>query len=227
MLSVFKRITGLKLNRDVAEALNISQANLSNRLKRGTVGGLFLDYLDQQGIEQKGIREIISKQREADQKGKEENCELHSWTRLDWLQAVRHHASTEELSEARGISSNTSRTIIRNCGQQDYLFAKEWIDNAVSSPEAALLFTVEGEAMLPTIRDRDIVMIDTGATALRDGMVFAIKVDSTVLVKRLSIRPGNEVQVISDNREEYDPYIIDLDSLNIIGEVVWLARQLP
>jgi len=75
---------------------------------------------------------------------------------------------------------------------------------------------VFGDSMSPTIQDNDTVMIDTGRKDIKEGGFFAIRFDHTVMIKRMSFRPGGKIQIISDSRE-YQPYEADAKDIHIIG----------
>ena len=78
--------------------------------------------------------------------------------------------------------------------------------------------------MASILLDRDFVMIDTGRTTIYDNLIYAIRVDDTVMVKRLRHRMGNQIQIVSGNREEYDPYQAKREEINIIGQIIWSCR---
>ncbi len=79
--------------------------------------------------------------------------------------------------------------------------------------------------MEPSLREGDIVVIDKGRTEIQDGGLFAVRMDGTLLIKRLSPRPGEKMKVISDNRE-YDFYEIDRSSIEIAGQVALIIKKL-
>ena len=92
-----------------------------------------------------------------------------------------------------------------------------------------VLMHVTGDSMHPTIWDGDMVMVDQSKTVPVDGRIFAMGIDSGIVVKRLVLMPG-KVKLVSDNKE-YPPLEVDLrgdlaDSFRIIGQVIWFAREL-
>lgn len=105
-----------------------------------------------------------------------------------------------------------------------YAFRKSWLRRIASSIKSLVLMRVQGRSMDPTIQDGDTVMIDTGRQVIKEGLLYALRFDSTVMIKRLSFRPGGRVQVISDNRQEYDPFETDLKDLHVIGQIVFFCR---
>lgn len=105
-----------------------------------------------------------------------------------------------------------------------YAFRKSWLSRVATSVKNLVLMRVHGRSMDPTIQDDDTVMIDTGRRDIREGMIYALRVDSTIMIKRLSFRTGGKVLVISDNRQEYEPYEAAIKELFIIGQIIFFSR---
>jgi phage repressor protein C with HTH and peptisase S24 domain len=106
-----------------------------------------------------------------------------------------------------------------------YAFRKDWVRRVASGPKDMVLMRVVGDSMAPTIQARDTVMIDTGRKKIIEGEIYALRYDHTVMIKRLSFRPGGKIQIISDNRE-YQPYEADIQDIHIIGQVIFFSRVL-
>lgn len=105
-----------------------------------------------------------------------------------------------------------------------YAFKKSWLNRVATSAKNLVLMRVHGGSMDPTIQDADTVMIDTGRRNIREGMIYALRVDSTIMIKRLSFRTGGKVLVISDNRQEYESYEAAIKDLFIIGQIIFFSR---
>ena len=89
------------------------------------------------------------------------------------------------------------------------------------------LTTIEaaGDSMHPTIRDGDLLVVDTDNNEIQDGRIYVLNIDGLLAVKRLQILVGGKVVLISDN-ERYQPQIItpsERDPLRIVGRVVYQA----
>jgi len=106
-----------------------------------------------------------------------------------------------------------------------YAFRRNWLSRVASSAKNLVLMRVSGDSMHPTIQDNDTVMIDTGRLYIKEGMLYALRFNSTIMVKRLAFRPGGRIQVISDNRQEYDPFETDVKNLHLIGQVIFFCRS--
>ncbi len=107
-------------------------------------------------------------------------------------------------------------------------FQARWIKGLCSGdPQALSVLRIEGDAMHPTLSHGDPVLIDTadGANSLRDG-IYALR-SGGVTVRRLTRNPATGgIAIGSDNPawpswEECAP-----GSLDIVGRVIWVGREL-
>ena len=105
-----------------------------------------------------------------------------------------------------------------------YAFRKNWLSRVASSTKNLVLMRVMGDSMSPTIQEDDTVLIDIGKKSIKEGMIYAIRFDSTVMIKRLTFRPGGRILIISDNRHEYESYEADMRDLHIIGQIIFFCR---
>jgi phage repressor protein C with HTH and peptisase S24 domain len=76
---------------------------------------------------------------------------------------------------------------------------------------------VKGDSMAPTIKNGDTVLIDTARRNVYDGNIYALRLDQTIAIKRLSLLPGNRIMILPDNKAEYPPYYAELKEVNVIG----------
>lgn len=107
-----------------------------------------------------------------------------------------------------------------------YAFRKNWLKRISTSPKNVVLMEVQGNSMAPTILDKDTVMIDTGRLEIIEGMIYAIRLDQTIMIKRLTHRPGGIINVISDNKEEFETYQANRKDVHIIGQIIFFSRDL-
>jgi phage repressor protein C with HTH and peptisase S24 domain len=91
-------------------------------------------------------------------------------------------------------------------------------------PASAKVIYVKGDSMEPLMSNGDQIMFDTSRTAIRDGELYVIRVDTDEMVKRLHKRPGDRVVVQSEN-PAFAPYEVALSdsAFAILGQVVWRA----
>lgn len=108
-----------------------------------------------------------------------------------------------------------------------YAFRREWLTSK-GSVESMRLMRVTGESMKPTIEDNDVVMVDFSQSDVLAGRIYAVRIDDEIVVKRLERKPGKLV-FVSDNRSNYEPLELDLSeyaNVEVLGRVVWMAREL-
>lgn len=108
----------------------------------------------------------------------------------------------------------------------DYLsFQTKWLSQK-GSANAMVAMEVFGQSMEPVIREGDTVLIDQSQTRIIAGAIFAVGVDDTILVKRLEKHP-NRLVLCSDNKD-YEPIYLnyeDMDTIRVIGKVIWSCRE--
>jgi phage repressor protein C with HTH and peptisase S24 domain len=111
---------------------------------------------------------------------------------------------------------------------RELAFRRKWLRfRGFHEQDLALVFA-KGDSMEPTISDNETVMVDTSERKLRDGHIYVIRNGDHLLVKRIQTLWNDGVQLLSDNKE-YPPQEIsssDLDSLEVIGKVVWVGKDL-
>ncbi len=106
--------------------------------------------------------------------------------------------------------------------------ATEWlrIQAPYANFSALNIITAEGDSMLPTFRDGDLVLIDTSQKTFRSDSVYAFVKDNDIYIKRIQ-RIGNGIRVISDNSDLYKPFEItgsDLETVKIIGRAYCIGK---
>jgi hypothetical protein len=108
-------------------------------------------------------------------------------------------------------------------------FDERWLRSLSGSPAEDLsIIRVEGDSMAPTLNDGDDILVDRAGCkeALRDG-IYVLRVDDSLLVKRLAIHPlGRSVTVQSDNPAYPDWPDCGLDDVHCIGRVIWAGRKI-
>jgi len=127
------------------------------------------------------------------------------------------------MAEAQ-LSAGGGCFVISENMEEYYAFRKNWLSRVATSPENLVLMRIHGNSMAPTLEDNDTAMIDIGRRDIKEGMIYALRVDHSVMIKRLSFRVGGKVLIISDNRTEYDPYEAEMKDLHVIGQVIFFCR---
>lgn len=105
-------------------------------------------------------------------------------------------------------------------------FRKDWITHK-GKPENMSLIKVDGDSMIPTLLNGDLVLVDHGKNYIASqGGIYAISVNHEIMIKRVQpVFPNGKLRVISDNKQ-YEPYEIESDKVRINGKVIWFARDM-
>ena len=106
-------------------------------------------------------------------------------------------------------------------------FDEAWLRKLGVEPRNVSLIRVEGDSMQPVLNDGDDIMVDKGAALkpLRDG-IHVIRIDGTLMVKRLARAPGGRLSVLSDNPAYPSWPDRDPAEVQVVGRVVWVGRRL-
>lgn len=105
-----------------------------------------------------------------------------------------------------------------------YAFRKDWLSGAASSWDNLILMPVRGPSMEKTIFDGDVVMIDTGRREIIRDLIYAVRIQETIAIKRLQRLPDSRIRLISDNTD-YPPEEVLPNEIQVLGRIIWLARD--
>lgn len=109
-------------------------------------------------------------------------------------------------------------------------FEEAYLRSLGVSPRFARLLEIAGDSMLPTLADRDQVVVDTSIDDVRADALYAVVFGGAVMVKRLQIQGDGSVLLKSDNRSAgYDDHRIpasDLHDLHVVGRVCGQFRRI-
>ena len=103
-------------------------------------------------------------------------------------------------------------------------FRRDWLHREGLHAHALVLLQVAGDSMEPSLRDRDVILVDRSDRAVRSDRVYVIRVDGEAFVKRLR-RDGDSIRVLSDN-QAYLPWLRHRDEIAVLGRVVWFGRKM-
>lgn len=111
----------------------------------------------------------------------------------------------------------------------DFLaFQESWLRARNIHPKYARVLTTKGDSMEPTIRDGDVLLVDTSIDRIRDNSIYIVVFDGFVLVKRIHGRSDGSVMLISDN-ERYPPETVlahEVPNIHVAGRVMWFGRSI-
>lgn len=107
-----------------------------------------------------------------------------------------------------------------------YSFENDWLQRKGESVQMVLM-DVFGHSMNPEIKDGDTVLVDQSQKDVIAGAIYAVGIDDTIMVKRLEKHP-HKLVLLSDNKE-FSPIFLspeEMNSIRIIGKVLWVCREL-
>ncbi len=106
-------------------------------------------------------------------------------------------------------------------------FDPAWMRAIGANPATHRVILVDGDSMEPSLSDGDQIMVDRAAATapLREG-IHVIRMDGTLMVKRLARAPGGRLSVLSDNPDYPDHSGLDPADIAILGRVVWAGRRM-
>ncbi len=111
----------------------------------------------------------------------------------------------------------------------DYLaFQESWLRSRKINPSCARVLTAKGDSMEPTIRNGDVLLVDTSINYIQDNTIYVIVYGDILLVKRVHSRLNGTLQLISDN-PLYPPEEVtagEIEQLHVAGRVMWFGRSI-
>jgi len=110
-----------------------------------------------------------------------------------------------------------------------FSFKEDWVKNFLGVPQKDLaLLSVKGDGMSPSLSDGDVILVDLRSSRIEDSGIYVLEFDDALLVKRIQRKFDGSVVVISDN-PLYEVEVLEkdrVDSLKIVGRVVWAGRKM-
>lgn len=103
-------------------------------------------------------------------------------------------------------------------------YRASWLRARGVDPKRARRFRVSGNSMKPFLFDGDTVLINTAATDITDGKIYAVRFGNKLLIKRVSQRIDGSIVLTSEN-PEYRPEVIEpataeAEQFAVIGKYV-------
>lgn len=89
-----------------------------------------------------------------------------------------------------------------------------------SNAKELVALTIHGRSMEPYISDGDVVLVDRSRTKPVSESLYIISIEEEVYCKMLQVLPGGVIRVKSFN-PTFEPFEVQRDQLNIIGQVRW------
>lgn len=143
------------------------------------------------------------------------------------LPKSEHMVSVRRLSVE--AAAGLGRMIDGEYAVGKFRFERFWLSQiSHARPEELSIITFVGDSMAPTLNDGDDGLVDhsTAGRRVRDG-IYVLRRDETLMVKRLAVAPrAGTVTIVSDNPAYPTWPDCPIDSIDVLGRVVWIGRRL-
>jgi phage repressor protein C with HTH and peptisase S24 domain len=106
-------------------------------------------------------------------------------------------------------------------------FARSWLRSMMSGSFGELFVARgDGDSMEPTLKDGDIVLIDSSQQTIRaQDRIWAVVYGDLGMIKRVRRTPAGSYLLMSDN-PTVPPVECHDGEMNVIGRVVWIGRRI-
>ncbi len=139
---------------------------------------------------------------------------------------------TAALADGPGVEMLGSR-FVRVCREDPadpgfVLFETAWLATLTAArPDQLVLLPVRGDAMADTLRPGDTVLVDRSQTTCADTGLFAVAIDDTPAIKRLTHDWTTNRLLVGHDNAAYPGFAADPNAVTIFGRLLWLTRPLP
>ncbi len=106
----------------------------------------------------------------------------------------------------------------------NFRFSRRWLREQGLDAAQLSAITVEGDSMEPLLKAGDEVLVDCATQPFRDG-IHVVRVEDTLLVKRVAAQGGGRLLLISENHA-YPPIEVFAPDIEIVGRVIWKSGRL-
>lgn len=156
----------------------------------------------------------------------------------DIAQLALHFDVPAKLLGGRGHATTARRSVVtvpvlwpESLGEpleRSRLVDEAWLKRLCSRHGGVAILPIMGEAMEPTLRQGDEVMIQRlrAGETLHDGL-YAVRGSSETFVRRIALDPtGNRISVLTDHQSYPSWNGLQRKSVNVIGRVLWVGSQI-
>ncbi|MGB7407779.1 MAG: S24 family peptidase [Pontixanthobacter sp.] len=106
----------------------------------------------------------------------------------------------------------------------NFRFSRRWLREQGLDAAQLSAITVEGDSMEPLLKAGDEVLVDRATQPFRDG-IHVVRVEDTLLVKRVAAQGGGRLLLLSEN-QSYPPIEVSAPDIEIVGRVIWKSGRL-
>jgi len=103
-------------------------------------------------------------------------------------------------------------------------FSRRYLEVALrAAPDDVAMGQADGDSMLPTIADKDLLMVHLGRRRIADGKIFVLRLGNELVVKRVQREIDGSLLLISDNKAYPERRLTqaEADQVDVIGRLIW------
>jgi phage repressor protein C with HTH and peptisase S24 domain len=150
------------------------------------------------------------------------------------FRALSDHPNPITVRIESGAMGLFSKGVAPAVGVDAVEVSREWLTANVPGLQEnsqVVLIPCFDDSMVPTFGRGDTLFLDASVRELTADGVYAFRGKGDFFVKRLQVLPTGGVRVISDNKDAYQPYLLNPEErkkLDIRGRVIytWSGRRL-
>lgn len=155
-------------------------------------------------------------------------------TEIDSLSQTQNPVDPDEFAQVRrvdvSVSAGHGALVVEEYSKSALTFRRSFLQEIGVTPHSAVIVTVKGRSMEPTIRDGAVLLVSTSAKTVVSGEVYAFRQDGHLYVKRMHRQPDGGLLAVSDNpdREAYPDmaFTAYAQDFEIIGRALWMGARL-
>ena len=106
-------------------------------------------------------------------------------------------------------------------------FRRDWIDSRGIDPTQAVVISVRGDSMEPTLPAGCKILVDRQRRRRRVGHIYVITTPDGLVVKRMGKDEDGGWRLVSDSESPDWPDMPWPDDAIVVGEIKWMAREFP
>lgn len=153
---------------------------------------------------------------------------------IDELAEGQATPDADEFAQVRrvdvSVSAGHGALVVEEYSKTALTFRRSFLQEIGVTPHSAVIVTVKGRSMEPTIRDGAVLLVSTSAKTVVSGEVYAFRQDGHLYVKRMHRQPDGGLLAVSDNpdREAYPDmaFTAHEQDFEIIGRALWMGTRL-
>lgn len=108
-----------------------------------------------------------------------------------------------------------------------FAFKRAWLASKGIKVENLAVISADGDSMEPTVRDADILLVDTSVHAIRADGIYLIEQAGELRCKRLQAMVDGGVKIRSDN-PRYETEVVSPENaelLRVVAKVIWIGGE--